>query len=416
MFRFFPIILAVVLANVASAGPVVLDKSLRPIGRPQTLAQPVAVSPSGFKACVAGLKRRAVKSGISARTAERAFVGVNFLPDVIAKDRKQSEFTKQIWEYLDTAVSKTRVKNGRAALRENARVLAQIERKYGVEAEVVVAIWGLESAYGTFRGSTPLMDSLTTLACDSRRSRFFTNQLMAALKIIQAGDVAPRKMTGSWAGAMGHTQFIPTSYLGYAVDFKGDGKRDIWSDDPTDALASTAAYLKRFGWTYGQPWGAEVRLPKGFDYGLTGERIKKQPGEWHALGVRLANGKPIPDKGRASILLPAGARGTAFVIYNNFQVIERYNMADAYVIAVGHLSDRIKGGTALRAGWPRKDRSLSFSEKKELQKRLIRSGFNTGGVDGIIGPNTIQAVREYQGSVGWVPDGYVSLKVLKKLR
>ena len=416
MFRFFVASVGILLAGASLAGPIVLDKSLRPMARSETRPALVAATPSRFKSCVAGLKRRAIKSGISSRTTDRAFRGVRFLPDVIAKDRKQSEFTKQIWEYLDTAVSATRVKNGRAALRKQSRVLAQIERKYGVEAEVVTAIWGLESAYGTFRGSTPLMDSLTTLACDSRRSKFFTSQLMAALKIIQAGDVAPRKMTGSWAGAMGHTQFIPTSYLGYAVDFTGDGKRDIWSDNPTDALASTAAYLKRFGWTYGQPWGAEVRLPKGFNYGLAGERIKKQPSEWQAMGVRLIDGGALPNKGKASILLPAGARGTAFVIYNNFHVIERYNLADAYVIAVGHLSDRIDGGPDLKAGWPRGDRPLSFSEKKEMQKRLIRKGFNTGGVDGIIGPNTIQAVREYQASIGWVPDGYVSLEVLKKLR
>ena len=230
-------------------------------------------------------------------------------------------------------------------------MLAEIESRYGVEAEVVTAIWGLESAYGTYRGDRPLIESLATLAFDGRRGRFFEQQLIAALKIIQSGDVAPSRMTGSWAGAMGHTQFIPTSYLSYAVDFRGDGKRDIWSDDPTDALASTAAYLNRFGWRKGQPWGVEVALPRGFDFRQTGERIKKSPSEWAAMGVRDVNGRQVPNHGPASILLPAGAQGAAFMIFNNFHVIERYNTADAYVIGVGHLSDRISGAGPLKSGW-----------------------------------------------------------------
>lgn len=372
--------------------------------------------PARFKAWIRAFGPRARAQGISQATLDRAFRGVEYREDVIRKDRNQSEFTKQIWEYLDTAVSDTRVKNGRAALRKKKQVLARIEKAYGVEAEVVAAIWGLESAYGSYRGDIPIIDALATLAYDGRRGRFFESQLIAALKIIQAGDVAPRRMTGSWAGAMGHTQFIPTSYLSFAVDFTGDGKRDIWSDNPADALASTAAYLKRHGWTYGQPWGMEVTLPPGFSYGLAGERIKKSPADWTALGVRRVNGKPIPNHGRASILLPGGARGAAFVIFDNFHVIERYNTADAYVIAVGHLSDRIIGGSQIRAEWPRGDRPLSFSEKKEMQKLLTAKGFDTEGVDGIIGPNTIQAVREFQTSIGKTPDGWVSLDILTHLR
>jgi len=313
-------------------------------------------------------------------------------------------------------VSDTRVSNGKTALRQNRRVLDAVEAKYGVDKEVVAAIWGLESAYGTYRGDIPLIEALATLAFDGRRRGFFEQQLIAALKIIQQGNVRPRDMTGSWAGAMGHTQFIPTSYLAFAVDFTGDGKRDIWSDDPTDALASTAAYLARSGWRKGQPWGVEVTLPKGFNYSLSGERIKKSVGEWTALGVRDAQGRQIPEYGAASILLPAGAQGTAFMIFKNFHVIERYNKADAYVIAVGHLSDRIKGGPALRAGWPREDRSLSFSEKQEMQKRLTGAGFNTQGVDGVIGPNTIAAIRAFQARIGMVPDGYASLEILRRLR
>ena len=361
-------------------------------------------------------RSRARSEGIRDQVFDRAFQGVRYNADVIQRDRNQSEFTKQIWEYLDSAVSDTRVRNGRAALRDNGRLLAQIEDRYGVEAEVVVAVWGLESAYGAYRGDTPIIEALATLAFDGRRGRFFEQQLIAALKIVQAGDVAPRGMTGSWAGAMGHTQFIPTSYLAYAVDFTGDGKRDIWSDNPADALASTAAYLKRFGWKKGQPWGVEVRLPRGFDFGQTGERIKRSPRDWAAMGVRAVDGSVVPNHGRASILLPAGAQGAAFMIFDNFHVIERYNTADAYVIGVGHLSDRIAGRPPIKAKWPRGDRNLRFAEKKEMQRLLTKRGYSTQGVDGIIGPNTIQAIRRFQSSQGLIPDGYASYDILRRLR
>lgn len=369
-----------------------------------------------FQRWIDGFRARARREGIRDNVFNAAFQGVRYNTDVIRRDRNQSEFTKQIWEYLDSAASDTRVSNGRDALRKHQRLLSQIEQRFGVEAEVVTAVWGLESAYGEYRGSEPIIEALATLSFDGRRGKFFESQLLAALKIIQAGDVAPRNMTGSWAGAMGHTQFIPTSYLDYAVDFRGDGKRDIWSDDPTDALASTAAYLKRFGWTKGQPWGVEVQLPRGFNYSLTGERVKKSPNEWAAMGVRDTSGQIVPNHGRASILLPAGAQGAAFMIFDNFHVIERYNTADAYVIGVGHLSDRIAGKGPLKANWPRDDRNLRFAEKKEMQRLLTAKGFNTDGVDGIIGPNTIQAIRRFQSTVGLVPDGYASYEILRKLR
>lgn len=369
-----------------------------------------------FDRWIDGFRRRALAQGIRPQVFDAAFQGVRYNTGVIQRDRNQSEFTKQIWEYLDSAVSQTRVRNGRAALRDNARVLSEIEARYGVEAEVVTAVWGLESAYGAYKGDTPIIEALATLAFDGRRGRFFEGQLVAALQIIQSGDVSPRNMRGSWAGAMGHTQFIPTSYLAYAQDFRGDGRRDIWADDPTDALASTAAYLSRFGWTQGQPWGVEVRLPRGFDFGLAGERIKKSPREWAALGVRDMDGGRVPNHGRASILVPAGARGAAFMIFDNFHVIERYNAADAYVIGVGHLADRIGGGPSIRAEWPRGDRGLRLSERREMQERLTRKGFDTQGVDGIIGPRTIAAIRAFQRSLGMEPDGYASLDLLERLR
>lgn len=345
----------------------------------------------------------------------RAFEGLRYDPDVIRRDANQSEFTKTIWDYLDTAASAARVKNGRAALQKHNKTLSAIEGQYGVDKEVIVAIWGLESAYGGFRGNNNTIQSLATLAYDGRRGAFFEEQLIAALAILQNGDTSPRNMTGSWAGAMGHTQFMPTSYLSYAVDFTGDGRRDIWSDDPTDALASTAAYLAHFGWEKNVPWGVEVTIPASFDYALANRKIKKKPSDWARLGVKGVN-KNVSDHGQASVLLPAGGQGAAFLIFDNFAVIERYNTADAYVIGVGHLSDRITGGGPIQADWPRQDRALTFSERQEMQRRLTRAGFDTQGVDGKIGPKTIDAVRAYQAKKGMPQDGYASLKLLKSLR
>ncbi|MEM9754438.1 MAG: lytic murein transglycosylase [Pseudomonadota bacterium] len=370
----------------------------------------------GFRAWLTAFTRRARAAGISQATLDQAFDGVRLNATVLERDRNQSEFTRALWDYLDRAVSDTRVRNGRAALADHGPTLAAIERAYEVEAEVVAAIWGLESAYGEVRGDTDIIEAMATLAYDGRRRQFFEAQLIAALRILQAGDVRPSEMTGSWAGAMGHTQFMPTSFLDYAVDADGDGRRDIWSDNPIDALASAANYLSRFGWTYGQPWGMEVVLPRGFDFSQTGERVKRPVSYWNSAGVRLPGGGRIPDHGRASILLPAGAAGVAFVIFDNFHVIERYNPADAYVIAVGHLSDRIAGGGPFAGDWPRGDRALSRDERFELQRLLTAAGFSPGRVDGIIGPNTIQAVREYQSAAGLVPDGYASLALLQRLR
>jgi membrane-bound lytic murein transglycosylase B len=238
--------------------------------------------------------------------------------------------------------------------------------------------------------------------------------LIAALKILQSGDVTPENMKGSWAGAMGHTQFIPTSYLAYAVDFTGDGKRDIWSDNPTDALASTAAYLKRFGWTKGQPWGVEVRLPRGFSAGAP--NAKRMPSQWAAQGVVGVDGRAVRDYGEASIYLPAGLQGPAFMVFDNFGVIKRYNNSDAYAMGVGHLADRIGGGAEIQGAWPRGYDPLSFEEKMEMQQRLQRKGFAIEKIDGIIGPNTVKAIRSFQQSVGAVPDGLPSQDLLTLLK
>ena len=411
-----------VAQEVTRSSPVeLLTVAANPILRPQL--RPVGQAPvidvaanARFENWVRTFRGRALSQGISASTFDRAFQGVQYDPEVIKRDRNQSEFTKTIWDYLASAASDKRVRNGKAALRQHRRTLDAIEARYGVEKEVVVAVWGLESAYGEFRGKDDVVQSLATLAFDGRRGKFFEGQLVAALKILQNGDTSPRKMTGSWAGAMGHTQFIPTSYEAYAVDFDGDGRRDIWSEDPTDALASTAAYLKRFGWIRGQPWGVEVMLPAGFDYGLANRKTQKSPAEWAALGVRGVDGKAVPNYGAGSILLPAGGRGVAFMVFKNFAVIERYNAADAYVIGVGHLSDRIKGGAPLVGNWPEGERPLTLRERKELQRRLTRAGYDTQGVDGKVGPNTLAAVRAYQKSKGLPADGFASLSLLKTMR
>ena len=408
------------MAGAVQAQPV--ENSARPAARPGigdvVLAQATAPATANisFTRWISSFRKRALAQGIRADVFDRALSAVRYNASVVDKDRNQSEFTKQIWEYLDSANSSARINNGKAALAQNARLLDRIEARYGVEKEIVAAIWGLESAYGTFRGSVPIIEALASLAYDTRRPEFFEEQLIAALRILQSGDTTAKNMTGSWAGAMGHTQFMPTSYLDYAEDFTGDGRRNIWGDDPADALASTAAYLANFGWTKGQPWGVEVTLPRGFDYSITSERVKKPTRDWVRMGVRSANGKPLPNYRRTSILLPAGHKGAAFIIYDNFAVLEKYNTADAYVIGVGHLADRIKGGPAIKARWPRGDRALSFSEKQEMQRRLLAKGFDPEGVDGIIGPRTIAAVQAYQKSIGLVPDGYASLTILNRLR
>ncbi len=403
---------------LATFDPVVLRPQLRPQAVSQVVPPPVekTAADAGFQQWIKVFRDRAISQGIDATTFRQAFRGVRYDPDVIKRDRNQSEFTKTIWDYLDSAASDSRIENGKAALAKHRGQLDAIEARYGVEKEVVVAVWGLESNYGTFRGKNDVVQSLATLAYDGRRGAFFEQQLVAALKILQNGDTSPRNMTGSWAGAMGHTQFMPTSYLDYAVDFAGDGRRDIWADDPSDALASTAAYLAKFGWVNGQPWGVEVTLPGGFDYALASRKITKTPGEWANLGVTATNGAAVANHGAGAILLPAGGKGAAFMVFKNFAVIERYNAADAYVIGVGHLSDRIKGGPAIQASWPRGDRALTFDERQEMQRLLTAAGFDTQGVDGKIGPKTLDAVRAFQNSRGLAADGYASLTLLQTLR
>jgi lytic murein transglycosylase len=400
-----------------AAGP---DSSLRPAQRAEQAAVQAKPSPgasqAGLERWLTEFRPRAIEAGITAATLDRALADVFYDEGIIRRDRNQAEFTKTIWDYLDTAVSDLRIANGRAALAKWDETLTRIEESYGVEKEILVAIWGLESAYGTFRGNIPVINSLATLAYDARRRDFFEAELLDALAILQAGDTQVAAMRGSWAGASGHTQFMPSSFQRHAVDWTGDGRRNIWGDDPRDALASTAAYLKHFGWTPGQPWGVEVRLPEGFDYLLADREVTKSAAEWAALGVTGLDGRPVADHGPASVLLPGGAEGAAFLIFDNFAVLERYNTADAYVVGVGHLADRIGGGRAFQADWPRRLRALSFDERTELQERLTAAGFDTVKIDAKMGPLTVGAIRRFQQAEGIRPDGFPSLALLERLR
>lgn len=344
-----------------------------------------SVPNAGWDAWVAGFKGRAASKGITQSTLDRAFRGAGYLPGVIERDRNQVEFKRSLEDYLAIAASDERIATGKQMMQRHNGLLTRIESQYGVPKQIVVAIWGLESRYGARRGDIQVVSALSTLAYDGRRGAFFEQQLVAALKILQNGDTTPDKMVGSWAGAMGHTQFIPTSYLAYAVDFTGDGRRDIWSDDPTDALASAAAYLNRAGWVRGQTWGGEVGSPAA------------------------SSATPV------SILQPQ-VPGPKFAVFRNFQVIKRYNNSDSYALGVGHLADRIAGGGPLKTSFGPDATGLTLDDRKELQTRLTKAGFDTGGADGVMGPKSKAAISEYQRSEGLPVTGEPSAQLLQRLR
>lgn len=405
----FAVALTVGLASCAM--PVSRAPSAAPAPMP-TASQGGA---AGFQNFVTSFRPHAISAGISPAVYDRAMADARYNPEVIRLDGRQSEFTKPVWEYLDGAMSESRISTGRQMAARHASTLGAIERRYGVDREVVLAVWGMESNFGANRGSTRIVPALATLAYDGRRGAFFQEQLIAALRIIQAGDVDSQHMLGSWAGAMGHTQFMPTSFLGYAVDFNGDGRRDIWSDDPTDSLASTAAYLARSGWQRGLPWGVEVSLPAGFNFASSGKKVRKSGAAWSGMGITRIGGGSLPGYS-GSILAPAGARGPAFFISDNFAAITRYNASDSYVMGVGLLGDRIAGRSGVRGSWPRGDTPLSNAQKSEMQRLLNARGFDAGTPDGKLGTQSIEAVRAYQRSRGMNPDGWATPQLLTALR
>jgi membrane-bound lytic murein transglycosylase B len=382
--------------------------------------QPAAPLPTQtFEEWRSQLRSDALNAGISAALFDRTFANVTLDPAVVAADSSQPEFTRPVWEYLDGAVSSRRIANGQAQYAQQQATLSRIEQRYGVQAEVLVAVWGMESAYGNNIGSNSVIRSLATLAYEGRRAAFWREQLIAALQILQHGDIAPERLVGSWAGAMGQTQFMPTTYNQHAVDFDGDGRRDVWYSS-ADALASAAHYLQQSGWQLGKPWGFEVRLPTGFDYALADPETRKSVAEWTALGVMPASGKalaPTLSGESATLLLPAGHRGPAFLLLSNFRSILKYNNSSSYALAVGLLSDGIRGANAaVIADWPRDDPQLGRSERIELQELLAAHGFEPGSADGIIGANTRKAVRAYQQQLKLPADGYPDHALLNRLR
>ncbi|MEH3116768.1 MAG: lytic murein transglycosylase [Methylorubrum populi] len=376
--------------------------------------------PPDFERCLGELKALAQERGVPRPVAEAALSGIAPDPSVVPATRSQAEFVKPVWQYIEASVTPERIAAGQAKLAEWSEVLGRIEAAYGVDRHVLVGFWGVESNYGAALdgpGIRPVVPALATLACgDSGRPGLWRDELVAALTILGAGDADGARMTGSWAGAMGHTQFMPSAYLRHAVDFDGDGKRDIWRSVP-DALASTANFLKDSGWRANEGWGVEVLLPEGFDLRLADETTERPFSEWRRLGLEPAAGAfPEGAERRAALLLPAGAKGPAFLLEPNFRVILRYNTALAYALTVAHLSDRLRGAPGFARDWPRGDRMLTTEERTDLQSRLSALGYAVGGADGKIGPKTRTAIRAFQAATGLVPDGYAAAALLDRVR
>jgi membrane-bound lytic murein transglycosylase B len=363
------------------------------------------------------VKKIALTQGLSPAQFAETIRGIN-APDaaVLKLANNQPEFTSTTGAYLAKAVTPARLEKGRDKLRSEARLLAAIEARYGVRREILLAIWGMESNFGGNIGDMKVIRSLATLAYSGKRVDFAKQQLAAAFRILRSSVIEPARFNGSWAGAMGHTQFIPTSYLASAVDWDGDGKRDIWRNH-ADALASTANYLKKAGWQDGVPWGREVIFPKAFDMGLVGRQNWKTFADWQKRGLQAADGQALgPKSAKAFIMLPQGPDGPAFLATQNFMAIMAYNQSHSYSIAVGHMADRFAGAGALKGAFHEPNIDLSFAERVELQKRLTRAGFNTGGSDGRFGARTYEAILAFQKQRGLALDATPSRALLRALR
>jgi lytic murein transglycosylase len=367
-----------------------------------------------FNSCVRSLRGEATAKGITAQTFDKAMAGIEPDPGVLDSMDNQPEFTTPIWDYLAGLVDEQRIADGTAKLAEWAAVLADVERKFGVDRHTVVAVWGVETDYGRNMGRRPLVRSLATVSCFGSRQPFFRGELVATLRILQSGDVPPEHLVGSWSGAFGHTQFMPSTFQRLAVDFDGDGRRDIVGSIP-DALGSTANYLKDAGWTSGQPWGYEVRLPEKYG-GSSGRRNRRALAQWNTLGIRQLDGTALAGSERAALILPAGATGPAFIVFRNYDAIYSYNAAESYALAIAHLSDRLRGAGPIRTAWPTDDPGLTRAERRELQQLLIERGYDIGEPDGIIGQRTRDAIKVFQASAGLPVDGYAGAKVLDALR
>ena len=378
------------------------------------------MSTSSFQGCLANLRSQAIASGVSDSTYDR--YTQNLSPDysVIDKLNYQPEFSTPIWDYLSGLVDNERVQAGQQKLAQHRVVLNRVEQTYGVPAETVVAVWGVESNYGDISGKYPLLQALGTLSCEGRRQSYFRGEFFATMRILQRGDLTQDQLYGSWAGAFGHTQFMPSTYERLAVDFDGDGRRDLVSST-TDALASTANFLKRAGWQTGMPWGFEVKIPQGVSIAGESRRNKRSLNSWIAQGVTRTDGTALiqgnlSGSTPAGLITPAGANGPAFLVFKNFDAIYSYNAAESYGLAIAHLSDRLRGGTPFLTAWPTDDAGTSRAERREIQQFLIQRGYDIGAVDGLIGDKSRQAIQQEQTRLGLKPTGRAGQQILRAFR
>ena len=378
------------------------------------------MSTSSFQGCLANLRSQAIASGVSGSTYDR--YTQNLSPDysVIDKLNYQPEFSTPIWDYLSGLVDNERVQAGQQKLAQHRVVLNRVEQTYGVPAETVVAVWGVESNYGDISGKYPLLQALGTLSCEGRRQGYFRGEFFATMRILQRGDLTQDQLYGSWAGAFGHTQFMPSTYERLAVDFDGDGRRDLVSST-TDALASTANFLKRAGWQTGMPWGFEVKIPQGVSIAGESRRNKRSLNSWIAQGVTRTDGTALiqgnlSGSTPAGLITPAGANGPAFLVFKNFDAIYSYNAAESYGLAIAHLSDRLRGETPFLTAWPTDDAGTSRAERREIQQFLIQRGYDIGAVDGLIGDKSRQAIQQEQTRLGLKPTGRAGQQILRAFR
>ncbi|HRP73560.1 MAG TPA: lytic murein transglycosylase [Luteimonas sp.] len=411
-------LLAAPLALLALQAPAVAQQAaVQPAATEVAIAKAPPPDPA-YDACVANrLRPQAIARGIPGAAFDRFMAGVTPDRSVLDLLNAQPEFTTPIWDYLAGLVDDERVADGQAMLETHRELLAKVSAQYGVDPATIVAVWGVESDYGRVSGKRPLLQSLSVLSCFGRRQEFFRGEFLATLKLLNDGDLRDPGITGSWAGAFGHTQFMPTTYARIAVDFDGDGRRDLVGSIP-DALASTANYLKRSGWQTGQPWGFEVKLPANFDASLAGRTSRRPLSDWVARGVVRVDGSAIaPSDARSAVLLPAGRNGPAFLVFRNYDAIYSYNAAESYALAIATLADRLRGGSGLVTPWPTDDPGLSRAQRRELQTLLLARGHAIGEVDGMIGTNTRRAIQAEQQRLGLSPaDGRAGMRILEALR
>ncbi|MFV5509492.1 lytic murein transglycosylase [Acinetobacter sp. 197] len=412
---------SVVLAvTQAQAELIINGQRVTPTNLPASSSSPNYASQNNFQNCLANLRSQAVAQGVSGSTYDR--YTQNLTPDysVIERLNYQPEFSTPIWDYLSGLVDEERVQLGRQKLQQHREVLNRISAVYGVPAETIVAVWGVESNFGDISGRYPLLQALGTLSCEGRRQSYFRGEFFTTMKLLQRGDVREEQLRGSWAGAFGHTQFMPSTYDELAVDFDGDGRRDLVSSIP-DALASTANFLSKRGWQSGQPWGFEVKIPQGMSVSGEGRRNKKSLSNWLNQGVVRADGSPLiqgnlSQSSQAGLLAPAGPNGPVFLVFKNFDAIYSYNAAESYALAIAHLSDRLQGKGSFTATWPTDDPGTSRAERREIQQFLLNRGYDIGAVDGLIGDKTRQAIRQEQQRLGLSPTGRAGQQILRAFR